>query len=238
MNDDTIQQFKDHAIAEFPRECCGLVAVVRGKERYLPCRNVADVPTKRFVIHQDDYAKAEELGEIIAVAHSHCNGSNRPSDADKTLCEATGVQWHIVSVSAGDCSDICTFEPCGYEAPLVGRNFAHGILDCYTLIKDYYLREQGIELPEFEREDEWWNKGQTLYTDNFAAAGFSKIAGQMQVGDIILMQIRAPTPNHAAVYIGDGLILHHLANRMSSRDVYDGYFQEVSVMVLRHKERQ
>lgn len=56
----------------------------------------------------------------------------------------------------------------------------------------------------------------------------------IRVGDVIVMQVRAPVPNHAGVYIGDGLMLHHLYNRLSSRDVYGGYWQECTRIVLRH----
>ncbi|WP_043946890.1 NlpC/P60 family protein, partial [Ralstonia solanacearum] len=41
-------------------------------------------------------------------------------------------------------------------------------------------------------------------------------------GDVILMQVRAPVPNHAAVYLGGVQMLHHLHGRLSSRDVYGG----------------
>jgi cell wall-associated NlpC family hydrolase len=48
------------------------------------------------------------------------------------------------------------------------------------------------------------------------------------------MQVASPVPNHAAVYLGDGLILHHLQGRLSSRDVYGGYWQKVTTHALRH----
>jgi cell wall-associated NlpC family hydrolase len=53
-------------------------------------------------------------------------------------------------------------------------------------------------------------------------------------GDCFLMQVASPVPNHAAVYLGDGLILHHLQGRLSSRDVYGGYWQKVTTHVLRY----
>ena len=55
--------------------------------------------------------------------------------------------------------------------------------------------------------------------------------------DVILMQIRSQNgvPNHAAIYLGDGLILHHLHGRLSSRDIYGGYWQEVTRHILRYK---
>jgi cell wall-associated NlpC family hydrolase len=51
-------------------------------------------------------------------------------------------------------------------APLVGRQFAHGVLDCYSLVRDFHARELGIPLSEYERQDDWWSHGQDLYSLN------------------------------------------------------------------------
>lgn len=239
MNDETKAEFRAHAEEEFPRECCGLVLVFKGRERYVRCRNIATEQEKQFIMSPEDYAGADEYGEIVAVCHSHPNELPKPSQADKVACEASGLAWHIVHVSIPEggetpmATDIVTVEPSGYEAPLVGRVFSHGILDCYALVRDYYKREMDIELPDFERRDEWWKRGDTLYEDNFRACGFESITGPIQPGDAILMQIRSPTPNHAAIYIGDGKILHHFYGRLSSRDIYGGYWQETTRYILR-----
>lgn len=243
MRESTQKQIRIHAERMFPRECCGVIIVQKGKDTYIPCANVGG-RDDNFAISPASYAMASDMGTIIAIVHSHPNAVARPSDADKVSCEATNLPWHIVHVSipdgAKDCvpvaTEIHTFEPVGFEAPLVGRPFSHGVLDCYTLVRDKFKRDFGIILPDFEREDDWWYAGQNLYLDNFAKAGFEAVEGPLQVGDGILMQIRSPVANHAAVYLGRGIILQHLAGRMSSRDVYDGYFQECTRMIVRHKD--
>lgn len=243
MIDSTRQAIMQHAIAEFPRECCGLIIVVNGKERYYPCKNLAATPYEHFVMCPRDRAKAEDLGDVIAVVHSHPNTTAEPSEADRAQCETWKLPWYIFAVRVLESSgqvglhDIAHLEPCGYEAPLVGRSFSHGILDCYTLVQDYYRRELGIDLPYFDRRDGWWDEGEDLYMANFASCGFAPIpeGSQPQIGDIILMQLRAKVPNHAGVYIGNGQMLHHVMRRLSSRDLYDGHWQEITRTIIRYK---
>lgn len=225
-----------HAAKEFPREACGLLVIQKGREVYCPCRNIG-VGTDQFVIHPEDYVAADRQGEIVGVFHSHPNLPPQPSQADRVACEATGLPWSIVSFPAGQWVQI---KPEGYVAPLVGRQWAHGVLDCYALVRDWYAQERGIELPNFERFDEWWKRGMNLYLDNFGSAGFEDTdltdRTDLKVGDVLLMQVASPVPNHAAVYLGDGLILHHLQGRLSSRDVYGGYWQKVTTHALRHPD--
>lgn len=241
MEPKTEAAFRQHAVDDFPREACGLIVVVKGKERYLPCRNIAEADSDNFVMEPADFAAAEDLGDIIGVAHSHPSGINVPSECDKVMCSAPNgplVPWHIVAVNAqGDTSDIRTIEPSGYVAPLVGRQFAHAVLDCYTLVRDCYQRELGIELPDFHRDEHWWNKGDDLYMQHFRDAGFEPIKGHVKKWDVIIMQVRSPVANHAGVYIGDDTILHHVYGRLSTREVYGGgYWQEVTRIIVRHKD--
>jgi proteasome lid subunit RPN8/RPN11 len=240
MKSATLDAIRAHAVADYPREACGLVAVVKGRERYIPCRNLATTPSEHFILSPEDYAHAEEQGELVAVVHSHPDVPARPSEADRVACEASGLPWLIVAVArindgqvvAGAMVEIA---PEGYQAPLVGRPFSHGVLDCYTLVRDFYARELGIMLPDFQREDGWWDRGGDLYMQHFREAGCAPITGPMQRGDIILMAIRSRVANHAAVYLGDGLVLHHLYGRLSSRDVYGGMWKEKTMLVVRHK---
>lgn len=222
----------EHAQHELPRESCGLVVIYKGREVYYPCRNLA-VGTDQFVLAPDDYEEADAIGEIVAVVHSHPYVSPEPSQADLVSCEASGLEWHIVNVPTGKWH---SFKPTGYVAPLVGRVFSHGVLDCYSIIRDWYKQVRGIELQQFERHDGWWEVGQNLYVDNYAQAGWQQ-CDELHEGAMLLMQIGSPVPNHAAVYIGDNMILHHVQGRLSSRDVYGGYWRKVTTHILRYTGR-
>jgi proteasome lid subunit RPN8/RPN11 len=233
----------DHALTESPRECCGVIvkspltpvlqkggSVAEG-DFYVPCRNLSDSPHEQFVLCPQDWAAAEERGEITTIVHSHPFASVEASEADKVACEASGLPWLIVNPQTGDYQRI---EPAGYVADLIGRPFVYGVHDCYSLVLDYYQRELGITLKHYVRDDRfgWWKDGQDLYMDRFSESGFFEV-DEPVTGDLILMQIESPVANHLAIYLGDNLMLHHLVHQLSRRDVYGGYWQKHTVKYLR-----
>lgn len=222
----------DFALAQMPKEACGVVIVEKGREVFVPCRNESPF-NDSFSINPDDYAAAEDRGEIIRIVHSHPYTSPEPSGVDLASCEASGLPWSIVNVPLGQWKD---FAPSGYKAPLIGREWAHGLHDCYSLVRDYYRETLGVLIPDYDREFEWWLKGQNLYLDNFKSAGFREVPIEdLKVHDGLLIQIQSPVINHAAVYIGDDKMIHHLHRRLSCRDVFGGYYRKHCIKVVRHE---
>lgn len=230
LPESILAEIRAHAEREYPRESCGLVIVRKGRRKYMPIRNVAE-KNEHFVMHAEDQTAAEDQGQPVMVVHSHPNIAARPSDADLVGCEKSGLPWLIVNWPTGAVHE---FAPTGYLAPLVGRQFSHGVLDCYSLIVDYYKQECGIDLPDFDRPDEWWLKGANLYLDGFASAGFVRV-DKPQKNDVVLMRVAAPVPNHGGIYLGDGNMLHHQMGRLSSKDIYGGWYEKITTHYLRHR---
>jgi len=229
------EQALAHAKEDFPKEAVGLVHVVKGKNRYFKCQNIAETPDEHFILDPNDYLKAEKRGEITAVIHSHPKTNPAPSPADMVACEASGLPWFIVNPNTETWE---TYKPSGFELPYVGREFSHGIVDCYSLVRDFYKREFNLILNDYSRRDQWWYQGENMYLDNFAKEGFKEIdLENVGYGDLFLMQLESPVPNHAAIYLNDGIVLHHVQGRLSSRDVYGGYYQKVTAKVLKHESR-
>ena len=230
-----------HAIADYPREACGVIV---GKE-YIPCANVA-ADDAQFEIDPIDLVGASKEGEIRAYVHSHPDGSCQPSMPDKVQMNLHGKPWIITNGV-----DAVLHKPDGYQAPLLGREYHHGLMDCYTLVKDYYQRELGITLGDYKRDDVWWESAdnEPLYLDNFKAEGFIEV-DTIQKHDLILCRLgRTEHVNHALVFIGDGtlksertedvisdcLVLHHPYGRESLREIYGEQWQRRAAVIIRHK---
>jgi hypothetical protein len=117
------------------------------------------------------------------------------------------------------------------NAELENRPFLHGLFDCYTLLRDYYKRNFDVYLPtNIQRNWEWWAQGENLYVDNAKDYSFEEVS-DIQKHDVLIMKIGSSMPNHGAVYLGEGKILHHLAGRFSTtQDLTLSYKQKIAVI--------
>jgi proteasome lid subunit RPN8/RPN11 len=214
-----------------PNEACGVVIIFKGKLKYIRCTNL--LYGDDFYLDPEDYAKAESMGEVVGIAHTHVNYESRPSEADITGCNFSKVPWLIYSFLDNTSQ---TIMPSKFTPPLVGRVWYHGVQDCYTLIMDYYKQELGIILNDYPRQPDWWYRGDNLYSDNFRNEGFEIVTREsIKPHDLILMQNNAAVVNHGGIYLGDNILLHHCTNRLSSRDVYGGYWESITRYIIRHR---
>jgi len=229
--DDIIKAVFEHASETQPKECCGIVIERDGELQYVRCENLA-TDNNRFVISEEVTTAAEDSGELRMIAHSHVYESPVPSDGDKRGIEITAIPWLIVNYPNGHHT---VTAPSGYKAPLIGRTFCKGVLDCYALVKDYFEEELHIALPEYVRPEIWFEEGRSILLENFEEFGFKEIKqGELQPNDCLLIQAGSSVPNHCAVYIGDNKILHHVFGRLSSREIYGEFWRRATTHYLRY----
>jgi proteasome lid subunit RPN8/RPN11 len=215
----------------YPQEMCGFIVAKKRKSKFIQCANISP-ELNSFIMDPRGIINAEEQGKLIMIVHSHCNESAQPSQSDEVGCELSGIPWLIVSLPTRQTYE---WKPKGYEAPLEGRKFSHGVLDCYTLLKDFYSKELNISIPDFHRDYAWWKKGANLYLENFGKAGFVKVDDQ-KIHDVVLMQMDSPVPNHAGILLDKNQFIHHLEGHLSCKQVYGGFWRKNTWCTLRHKE--
>lgn len=238
MYAEVIAAAKEHAWSVWPNESCGFAVNRRGRLVYRACHNIAERPWTDFMIAPEEYADATFEGEIVAVIHSHPGAAGTPSLKDQAMHKASGLDWIIIGFPEGQLGamDVVTLSAVTEKPPLTGRVFIHGVSDCYSLIRDYYAQELQIVLPDFPRQDEWWNRGEDLYLKHYAEAGFREVHN-LQQNDLILMTIASTKINHGAVLVRpeSGVILHHLTGRLSCEEVYTAFYRDRTRMILRHE---
>lgn len=263
ISEDLKKAFDDakaHARAQFPKESCGVIA----GGVYYELKNVADHPSTHeednehcdcqlcsFRIDPAAYAPfaAGSAGELQFIVHSHPNGPFYPSRADMESQAQTNVPWAILALDEERVGNPIMWGDDLPIAPLVGREFMHGVHDCYSLIRDAYrlgkdeLAKQNVldwpfeplKLMDMPRQDSWWDGDADLYMENFVKAGFRQITvDEARPGDVFLMKIRSSKFNHGGLLINDGLVLHHLPSRLSRREPAGLWGRQAGVW-LRHQ---
>lgn len=122
---------------------------------------------------------------------------------------------------------------------LLGREFNIETANCYTILRDFYRDNWGVELPDVPCPTEWWNSDLNLYAELAPKIGFEVIhehPRDWRPGDVILMAIGSSTGNHIAIVLDGGSILHHLHGQRSVVTSYGGTFRNTTVGVYRHRD--
>lgn len=198
------------AIAAYPAEAVWIIYEDGACRRV---RNVHPSPRESFAVARKDMAAAMARG-LAAIVHSHPDYPACPSQKDMEGQLSTGVPWGIVATDGESATGITWWGAGTERPPLEGRPFVHGVTDCYSLIRDYYAAERGIELIEIPRAWLWWQQGGDLYRDFFGKAGFRQIPhAEASPGDVWLSQMRSKVPNHGGILLERGECLHHPMTR-------------------------
>lgn len=222
LEPQALSDFTAHVIQEHPREACGFI--VDGN--YIPVPNSSQTPLVSFRVDPIHYIKTAALGEIQALLHSHpyLPGTHSqwpmewPSTGDMETWLKGTIPWGICASDGEGITQLVWLDE-EHPEPLIGREFVHGINDCFSIIRDWYKINRSTVIPNYARGMDWWFSGKNLYEDNFEKAGFVEIdRSDIQIGDVVLIRVAAPVVNHAAIVTGENEITHHLHKRLSGVD--------------------
>lgn len=228
-------------IKQYPKEA--VIAITKGNA--YPLDNIHSDPENHFRVDSVSFFKLNP----IALVHSHPVkfGENpspdifmyydprTPSSADMSMQEQLNIPFGIISYDSETITDVLWFPDLDKE--LIGRDYVHGVWDCYSIIRAYYWQNYKVLLKDYPRSYDWWENGGSLYTDNVEGSGFYEIKEQdLEEGDMIYMSITGGVESHGAIYTGDSKIIHHLAARLSCEDSYTRWRRKMT-RFFRHKDK-
>jgi proteasome lid subunit RPN8/RPN11 len=231
MLTETIKQtIRYLAGQKYPEEICGFLT----NKGLMPIENTSDKPLHFAAIDPKSYALAEEEG-IIFLYHSHAKEPNF-SKLDIDACKQLNIPFVLYVVET---DKFTIANPQGGD--YIGRDWVYGINDCFSLVRDWYRQEWGIILDDFARCEvgETCKEGWNVFAESFESQGFTRLSAygvKLQAGDVLLMQIASPNPNHLGLIFDSEKqeFMQHLRDRPSSIDPYGGYWAQHTVGVLRY----
>jgi cell wall-associated NlpC family hydrolase len=157
--------------------------------------------------------------------------------ADDIRAEMNEKNYVYTAIGADNPNNSKSFLPdrylerIGYE----DRVYIYGVTDCFTLIRDYFRNNYNVFLPSnIDRSFGWWYMGRDLYLDNFSDYGFFETRDFIKKDDVLLFRFESGATSHSAIYMGDGMMLHHMLGRFSCIEPYDGAYKMNLVGVLRY----
>lgn len=235
---DAIKAWKDYAASKYPEEAVGFL--LTGGE-FLPVDNVHEEPENFFAV--DDAVYVAYADALIAVLHSHTNGAGEndepsiePSKADMERQILSDVPWGVSTCHGGVTSNPIWWGDSLEVRPLVGRQFVHGITDCYSLVRDWH-RLNGIMFDDVPRDPDWWlQDDENLYMELFESRGFRVVTDRAPIeGDCFMCKLMSTKRNHAGVFVSNQVFLHHPGGSLSLRSQAARWRQKLD-MIVRHKD--
>lgn len=130
---------------------------------------------------------------------------------------------------------------------LLGRKFEMGVNDCGSMLINMFKDNLNIKLTNYARPTNFWRfEGINPYVDNYHKEGFRLIdepqLKDLRPFDVFLIAIPDPSSlvktvtNHCAIYLGEGLIIHHRLGEFSKVEMYKGSLRHLTTHIIRHKD--
>lgn len=237
------EKIKNESIKKYPQEICGFIYVDKNSYKFdiYSCRNVANNKTNNFLISPQEYLACSSLGKITSCYHSHSNDNLDFSEMDKENSNKYNIHYILYNVKH---NQFKFYSPNSEKNTYIGRPFMLGQSDCFTLMQEYALKEEKIiiNFPKINSYPRSLKDIRDLYENNFIQQGFLKLDKDtpLKKSDGLMMlfpSVSEAYPTHAAVYLGNGLILHQPYNSFSCVNLYDGFYKKHTSYVLRHRSK-
>ena len=109
--------------------------------------------------------------------------------------------------------------------------------DCYRLVKLIYSKEFGIDLPDADYVEDWFNLKDNLILARYESEGFFKIPDSPRKGDVVVL-IEHRIPKHLGVIIDSEYFIHTTKIGTAVHSYKSGQWYGKIHCILRHKDNQ
>jgi len=111
---DLVEEIVSHARAEYPNECCGLLAGEDGRAVRVYRMTNADASTASYRLDPKEHLEVfdeleEKRWDLLAIYHSHTHSPAYPSETDRKLAFYPESRYLIVSLAGGEAPDLRAF---------------------------------------------------------------------------------------------------------------------------------
>lgn len=230
INDNLKLQIKEHALREYPKECCGLIISSGDKLLTYSCKNISSNPLIHFELSPLDYIRAYDQGKnkIIGVYHSQENDNLSSLD----ILNSTNHKYYSIVYSyKNDRFFEITDKHFKYKKYL-GKEFYIGKQDCFSLIQEFYKNEYNIIINDYKRNDDWYTINPNIIIENYKKEGFIETTKEnLQEGDIILFRFK-----HFGIYLNNNLLLHHRRSTFSTIEMLNKFWFDLITNCYRYNE--
>lgn len=232
------EEIRRQAWMEPDKEICGVVYHDDRdkKNKVFQIRNISGSPENHFEMDPIMFTRCLKRKHVIGIYHSQ--SSVEFSEMDKVHISSHGYHSFLYSKK---CDKFNYMEPIEGEVPFVGIPFEMGTNDCYTLAQKYYKKYLGIELGDYDRDENWFEEDPLLIERNYKNEGFFKL----EDGDlpkkhdaIMLTGYKTEHATHPMIYVGDNLLLHHPRDKYSTYDIYTEARRRWTAYILRHESQR
>ncbi|WP_392435877.1 NlpC/P60 family protein (plasmid) [Yersinia sp. HM-2024] len=199
---------------------------------FKPCINVSPTPEKRAIIDSDSLQTLRDSHKITHIICSVPDALSNDLAYYQKMSDRDGLPYLLICCPSQQCLTIIPQTEFGYE----NRPYNYGQYDCYSLVRDYLLKEKGVALNDYPREAYSGGSGTNIFEVQASTEGFIKVEDvSLQSGDVLIFNLPSTSLQPAAVYIGNGQMLHHLSPGQSCQETYNENWKKRISSVWRHK---
>ena len=219
FNDEILSSVKEYFLTDRKSEKCGFIVDNEKELLFIPAKNISKQNNKNFIIDPSDYLAAAKSGKIIACCHSHIkDGSFSVSDIYNSFNH--NIKYVLYNLKK---DRFYFFDPQKFikYKKYIDLSFELGKNDCANLICDFYKQQLNVDIPMRPILDNCKNYEElkskklhiwdgNLYKKNWDCFNFFKIKSfdELKIYDILIFNDISKNPVHAAIYLGEELILH------------------------------